>query len=323
MNNAIRTNLESYKNETLRHSSVINVTSATSRPTRVGNINPVYWEGRGPDQYETFKFVGMDVDYIKTFEMEIVDGRDFSKDFQTDTQNYIVNEEAVKFMKFENPVGKLFSIWDREGQIIGVVKNFHSRSLHNEFEPLVLTLTQNWPHNFVFIRIRPENTSQTLKDLEKTWKNFAPDYPFNYQFLDEDFEALYQTDQRTGTLFRYFTILAIFISCLGIFGLAAFTAEQRTKEIGVRKVMGASISSIVALLSREFIILLTLANMIAWPAAFVLMNKMLNNYAYRTDMGFWIFLLAGVLAYTIAILTVSYQAIKAARTDPIDALRYE
>ena len=323
MNDAIRQNLESFKNETLRHSSVINVTSATNRPTQVGNINPVYWEGRGPDQYETFKFVAMDVDYIKTFEMEIVDGRDFSKDLTTDTQNYIVNEEAVKFMELENPVGKLFSIWDREGQIIGVVKNFHSRSLRNEYEPLVLTLTRNWRHNFAFIRIRPENISQTLKDLEGIWKKFAPNHPFSYQFLDESFEALYQTDQRTGTLFRYFTILAIFISCLGIFGLAAFTAEQRTKEIGVRKVLGASISNIVALISKEFLILLTLSNVIAWPVAYTLMDKMLSNYAYRTSMSVWIFLLAGVLAYSIALITVGYQAFKAARTDPVNALRYE
>jgi putative ABC transport system permease protein len=323
LNNEIRTNLESFKNETLQLSSVVHVTSATNRPTRVGNINPVYWEGRGPDQYETFKFVGMGFDYIKTFEMEIVDGRDFSREFQTDPQNYIVNEEAVKFMKLENPVGKLFSIWDREGQILGVVKNFHSRSLHNEFEPLVLVLTRNWPHNFVFMRIRSENTSQTLKDLGGIWKKFAPNHPFNYSFLDEDFEALYQTDQRTGTLFRYFTILAIFISCLGIFGLAAFTAEQRTKEIGMRKVLGASISNLVALISREFLILLTLANVIAWPVAYILMDKMLSNYAYRTSMSVWVFLLAGVLAYSIALITVSYQALKAARTDPVNALRYE
>jgi putative ABC transport system permease protein len=187
----------------------------------------------------------------------------------------------------------------------------------------VLVLTRNWPHNFVFMRIRSENTSQTLKDLGGIWKKFAPNHPFNYSFLDEDFEALYQTDQRTGTLFRYFTILAIFISCLGIFGLAAFTAEQRTKEIGMRKVLGASISNLVALISREFLILLTLANVIAWPVAYILMDKMLSNYAYRTSMSVWVFLLAGVLAYSIALITVSYQALKAARTDPVNALRYE
>ncbi len=323
MNNDIRANMSAFKDEIKRYPSVINMTSATSQPTQVGNINPVYWEGRGPDQYETMRFVAMDVDYIKTFEMEVVDGRDFSEDLQTDTQNYIVNEEAVKFMGLKNPVGKLFSIWDREGQIIGVVKNFHSRSLHNDFEPVVLTMTQNWGHNFVFIRIRPEYTSRTLSDLEGIWKKFVPDYPFNYQFLDESFEALYRADRRTGILFKYFTILAIFISCLGIFGLAAFTSEQRTKEIGVRKVLGASIPHITTLISKEFMILLTLANGIAWPAAFFLMHKMLSNYAYRTEMSFWIFLLAGGLAYAVALMTVSYQAIKAARTDPVNALRYE
>jgi putative ABC transport system permease protein len=324
MNPALWESYESFKNEALNHHSVTCVTSATSRPTRVGNINPVYWEGRGPEQYETIRFIACDHDYIKTFEMEIVQGRDFSRDYPTDMQNYIVNEEAAKLMGFENPVGKLFSIWQNEGQIIGVVKNFHSRPLHNTIEPLVLTLAQqNWGPSQVFLRIRPENISQTLDDVEKIWKKFAPNYPFNFLFLDDDFEQLYRADQRTGTIFKYFAILAIFISCLGIFGLAAFTAEQRTKEIGIRKVLGATVSGIVSLISREFVILLTLANVIAWPIAYFLMKRMLNNYAYRTNITAWIFLTAGALAYTIALLTVSYQAFKAARTDPSRALRYE
>ncbi len=324
MNPTLWESYESFKNEALNHRSVIHVTSAISRPTRVGNINPVYWEGRGPELYETMRFIACDHDYIKTFEMEIVQGRDFSRDYPTDLQNYIVNEEAVKLMAFDDPVGKLFSIWQYEGQIIGVVKNFHSRPLHNTIEPLVLTLAQqNWGPSQVFLRIRPENISQTLNDVEKTWKKFAPNYPFDFLFLDDDFEQLYRTDQRTGTIFKYFAVLAIFISCLGIFGLAAFTAEQRTKEIGIRKVLGASVSGIVSLISREFVMLLTLANVIAWPLAFFLMKRMLNNYAYRTNITVWIFLLAGVMAYTIALLTVSYQAVKAARTDPAHALRYE
>jgi len=256
--------------------------------------------------------------------MEMAQGRDFSRDFPTDVQNYIVNEEAVKLMGLEDPVGKLFSIWQNEGQIIGVVKNFHSRPLHNTIEPLVLTLAQNdWGPNYIFLRIGPDNISQTLDNLAKTWKKFAPNYPFDFQFLDEAFEQLYRTDQRTGTIFKYFAILAIFISCLGIFGLASFTAEQRTKEIGIRKVLGASVSGIVSLISKEFVVLLTLANVIAWPLAYFLMKRMLNNYAYRTNITLWIFLTAGVLAYSIALLTVSYQAFKAARTDPARALRYE
>jgi putative ABC transport system permease protein len=324
MNRTLWASYESFKTEALNHQSIIHVTSATSRPTRVGNINPVYWEGRGPEQYETVRFIACDHDYIKTFEMELAQGRDFSRDFPTDMQNYIVNEEAVKLMGFEDPVGKLFSIWQNEGQIIGVVKNFHSRPLHNTIEPLVLTLAQqNWGPSNVFLRISPENISQTLDDLAKIWKKFAPNYPFDFLFLDEDFEQLYSTDQRTGTIFKYFAILAIFISCLGIFGLAAFTAEQRTKEIGIRKVLGASISGIVSLISREFVILLTLANAIAWPIAYFLTKRMLNNYAYRTSITLWIFLIAGALAYSIALMTVSYQAFRAARIDPARALRYE
>jgi ABC-type antimicrobial peptide transport system permease subunit len=324
MNPVLRESYEAFKNEALNHHSIIHVTSAQNRPTQVGNINPVYWEGRGPEQYEVIKFITCDHDYIKTFEMEMAQGRDFSRDFPSDLQNYIVNEETAKLMGFENPVGKLFSIWQNEGQIIGVVKNFHSRPLHNEIEPLVLTLAQNdWGPNYVFLRIGPENISQTLDDLAKTWKKFAPNYPFEFQFLDEAFEQQYRTDQRTGTIFRYFAILAIFISSLGIFGLAAFTAEQRTKEIGIRKVLGSSISGIVSLISREFVLLLTLANVIAWPIAYFLMKRMLNNYAYRTNITLWIFLIAGALAYSIALLTVSFQAFKAARTDPARALRYE
>jgi len=323
MNRAVSENFQAFKNEIVQNPQVVHVTSATSRPTRVGNINPVYWEGRGPDQYETMRFVAMEYDYINTFEMEIVEGRDFSREYPTDSQNYIVNEAAVKFMGLKEPLGKLFSIWQDEGKIIGVVKDFHSRPLHEEIEPLVLTLTQNWSHNFIFIRMLPDNISQTMGYLEGAWKKFSPNYPFDYLFLDEAFEQLYRTDQRTGIIFKYFSILAIFISCLGIFGMAAYMIEQRTKEIGVRKVLGASVSNIVALVSKEFVILLALANGIAWPLAYLLMNKTLNNYAYRTNITFWIFLLAGVLASAIALLTVSFHAFKAARTEPVNALRYE
>ena len=314
----------SFKNEALNNPGITQVTSATSRPTQVGEINPVYWEGRGPEQYETMRFIACDYDYIKTFEMELSQGRDFSHEFTSDAKNYIVNEEVVKMMGFEDPIGKLFSIWDDEGQIIGVVKNFHSRPLHNTIEPLVLTLAQeNWGPRYVFLRLRPENISQTLDFVESIWKKFAPNYPFDFSFLDEDFEQLYKSDQRTGTIYQYFAFLAIFISCLGILGLAAFTTEQRTKEIGIRKVLGSKISGIVSLISREFLVLLTLANVIAWPIAYFLMKQMLNNYAYRINLTVWIFLIAGGMTYGLAFLTVSYQASKAARTDPVRALRYE
>jgi putative ABC transport system permease protein len=323
MSQTIQPSYPALKEEFLKHPSVLHVTAASNRPNQVGNINPVYWEGRGPDQYETWNFISTDFDYVKTFDMEIAQGRDFSKDFETDKQNYIVNEEGAKLMGFEDPIGKLFSIWTNEGQIIGVVKNFHMTSLHNEIRPVVITLLPNWRPSILFIKLRPENIQATIKDLEKTWKKFAPNFPFEFQFLDEAFEAQYRTDQRTGSLFKTFAFLAIFISCLGIFGLAAFMAERRTKEIGVRKVLGASISNIMGLISREFMILLTVANLIAWPSAFFLSRSLLNGYAYRANIGFWVFLAAGALSYLIALITVSYQAFKAARTDPARSLRYE
>jgi ABC-type antimicrobial peptide transport system permease subunit len=325
MNSSITKNYQSFKNELLRDQNIVRVTSATSRPTQVGNINPVYWAGRNPDQYEDFKFIRADYDYIDTFEMELVEGRDFSKELVTDREGYIVNEEALRIMKLEEPVGKLFSIWQNRGKIIGVVKDFHSRPLHNEIEPLVITMWDNsdWALRFVFVRLRPENIPQTLSYVGKTWKKFAPNYPLEFLFLDDVFERQYRTDQRTGTIFLYFTVLAIFISCLGIFGLASYTAEQRTKEVGIRKVLGATLSNIVSLLSREFMVLLVLANMIAWPAAFILTDRLLQNYAYRTNITIWPFLLAGALAFCIALITVSYQAVKTALMDPTNALRYE
>ena len=319
----VRESLPALKNELLKHANVLQVTAATSQPNRVGNINPVYWEGRGPDQYETFKFIATDFDYIRTFEMDIVLGRDFSRDFETDRQNYIVNEKAASLMGFENPVGKLFSIWEYEGQIIGVVRDFHMTSLHNEIEPVVITLLDNWPPGVLFIRVNPENIQATIKDLEKTWKSFVPNFPFEFLFLDESFQSQYQTDRQTESILKSFAILAILVSCLGIFGLSAFLAEQRTKEIGVRKILGASMSNILTLISKEFVLLLTLANVIAWPAAFFLADRLLKGYAYRTNISLWIFLAAGILAYCIALLTVSFHSYKAARTEPAKALRYE
>jgi putative ABC transport system permease protein len=323
MNRVIRPNYQAFKDELLGDTGVVNVTAATSRPTWVGNINPVYWEGRNPGQYETMNFVATDHDYIKTFEMEIVAGRDFSREFSTDPQNYIVNEAAVRMMGLEDPVGKLFSIWENRGTIIGIVKDFHNRPLSQEIKPTVITLNPAWAPAVIFIRIKPENVARTMNRIEQTWKRFAPGHPFEPVFLDESYEDLYRSDRRMGVIFRDFAGLAVLISCLGIFGLAAFTAQQRTKEIGVRKILGASTPGIVSLLSREFLLLVTIANVIAWPAGYFLTNRLLQNYAYRTGLPVWIFLGAGLLAYLIALLTVSLQSFRAARTDPVHALRYE
>jgi len=306
LNESLRNNYESYKNEIYQNPNIINVTIASNVPTDIGNINPVYWEGQTKENYKTINWVAVDYDYFDTFEMNIAKGRKFSREFSTDVKNYIVNEEVVRIMGIESPVGKMFSIWQNEGQIIGVVKNFHSQSLHNEIVPVVFTIDPNWSWSLsmIFVRIKPGNISESLDFLKGTATKFAPDYPFNYSFLDERFDSQYRGDQQIGAIFKYFTIIAIFISCLGLFGLGAFMIEQRTREIGIRGVLGASMPNIVILLSKEFIILITIANIIAWPSAYFVMSKLLDSYAFKTEITIWVFIPVGVLTL---VLTLFYH----------------
>ncbi|MCP4727144.1 MAG: hypothetical protein GY863_19055, partial [bacterium] len=276
-----------------------------------------------PDDYRTINFASVDYDYVKTFGMDIVTGRDFSREFSTDGQNYLINEAALRMTELEDPIGKMFSIWSREGKIIGIIKDFHGQSLHNEIAPIVVTLGTNWPWNNIFIKIDGEDTAETLTYLKEIWQNFSPNYPFDYDFLEDRFQNQYRGEEQTGNIFRYFTFLAILISCLGLFGLASYMAERRTKEIGIRKVLGATVSIIIRLLSKEFLILIVISNIIAWPVSYLAMSNMLSDYAYRTNMPMWIFVVSGFLTVVIALLTVSFQAIKAALTNPVNALKYE
>lgn len=324
MNNELRQNYESFKNEVKKNPNVINVTSARRLPTNIGHMNPVYWEGRGPEDYVTMTDASVNYDYFKTFEMEIIEGRTFSKEYATDIENYILNEEAARITELESPIGKMFSCWEDEGKIIGIVKNFHSRSLHSEIGPVIFTLSQRHGyHGYIFVKILPGDISGTISFLERNAREFAPNNLFEYRFLDDEFNSQYQNDQRRGEIFRYFAFLAIFISCLGLFGMASFTAEQRTKEIGIRKVLGASIINIVKLISKDFLMLLLISNVIAWPVAYYLMQKLLNNYAYRTGIALWVFLIAGAMAVIIALFTVYIKIIRAATANPVDSLRYE
>lgn len=323
MNSELRSGYQGFKNALLQNPNIVSVTSANNAPNNVGNINPFYWEGRGPEQYETLNFVTVDYDYFETFGMEMVQGRSFSRDYTTDAQNYIVNEALVEYTKLQPPLGKMISMWTREGRIIGVVKDFHAKSLHTAIGPVAFLLTTDWPHNWVFVRLNPAQIQSSLDFIESVWMEYAGGYPFVYRFLNDVFEAQYSSDARIGEIFKNFMILAIFISCLGLFGLASFMAEQRTKEIGIRKVLGASVLRINVLLSKEFLILLGIANGLAWPAAYTIMNRLMNNYAYRTNLAWWVFVAAGVTAIVISLLTVSYQAMRAARANPVDALKYE
>jgi len=230
-------------------------------------------------------------------------------------------------MDIQSPVGKRFSYdnpFDTEnsdGVIIGIIKDFHQSSLHKKIEPLVLKLAKSWP--YVAVKINSENVSESIEFLKNKWKEFVPDRPFEYAFIDEKINSYYNSEQRTGTIFKYFTFLALFISCLGLFGLATFMGEQRIKEIGIRKVLGASVLGILLLLSREFTKWILMANIIAWPVAYFIVNKWLENFAYRMNIGIWIFLLSSILVLSIALLTIGYQAIKAAITNPVESIRYE
>jgi putative ABC transport system permease protein len=242
-----------------------------------------------------------------------------------DRNNYVINEKAARYMGMKDPVGQRLRFWGNDGTIIGVVKNYHHVPLHREIMPHVFTINPRSYNalKYVFIKIAPGNIQDTLRYIKETSESYAPGYPYEYSFLDQGIGNLYQAEQKLGKIFGYFAFIAIFVSCLGIFGLASFTAEQRTKEIGIRKVLGASVSSIVLLLSKEFSRWILLANIIAWPIGWYAMHKWLENFAYRTGLNPLLFILAGVLSFVIAALPISYQSIKAAIADPIDSLRYK
>jgi putative ABC transport system permease protein len=321
----MRQQFDVVKEELLKNPNILDVTSSGNTPTYGYNFsNSLWrWEGQDPDEEILMRASFIDYNYFETFGMEIIEGRSYSKEFSTDpTEALIVNEEAVKVMGMESPLGKQLGIGDNQAKIIGVVKNYHFRSLKQEIEPLILILN---PQNCwaLFARLNSEDVSKTIGHMEKIWGQFAPGYPFNYRFMDEAIDNLYRSEQQIGTLFGYFSILAIFISCLGLFGLASFMAEQRTKEIGIRKVLGATVSNILLLLSKEFAKWVLIANLIAWPVAYYAMNRWLQGYAYRINIALWSFILAAVLALAIALFTVSYQAVRAATANPADALRYE
>jgi putative ABC transport system permease protein len=268
--------------------------------------------------------------------MEMVAGRNFSEEFGTDEEEaFILNETAVKDLGWGKPadalgreiywdkwVGKTEADTVKRGRVIGVVKDFHFKSFHQKIEPLVLHIFPAGFNEFV-VRIRPENTAATLSFLEQKWAKLAPNWPFDYKFLDDQFAKLYESEQAFGRLFGVFTGLSIFVACLGLFGLASFTAQQRTKEIGVRKVLGASVGSIVALLSKDFLKLVGIAFVLAAPLAWYFMGQWLQNFVYRVEMSWWVFAVAGLLALSIALFTISFQSIKAALTNPVRSLRNE
>jgi putative ABC transport system permease protein len=316
------------KRELLRNSDILAVSATNGSFHRRFGTDKIGWEGKPEDKKIFISIHSVDFDYQKIFDIKMAQGRFFSRDYPTDiSDGIIVNETAAKIMGMEFPIGQRISCWipydpQRSGAIIGVAKDFHFRSLHEKINPLVLVIAPGW-FTDVYIRIKPENVPETLGFLEKTLRELAPDFPFEYSFLDEDIDNLYKTEWRIGNLVRYGTFLAIFIACLGLFGLASFTAEKRTKEIGIRKVLGASASGIALLLTKEFTKWVILANLIAWPIAYYVMSRWLQNFAYHVKIGIGTFLLSASLALVTALITISFQAVKAASSNPVESLRYE
>jgi len=317
-------NFEGLKNEFRKVPGVINLTTSHSLPTNITSQNPVYWEGKSSDDYVSMNFVSVDYDYIETMKMEMVMGRSYSNDFTDNQKSYIINEAALKLTGLKDPVGKMFSIWNKEGRIIGIVKDFNYEKLSDQIKPLVMTYAPGWYFSpYFLIRISTDNVSGTIENLRRAALKYDPGYFFEYEFLDDAFEELYRSEEQLGTVFIYFAVLAIFISCLGLFGMASFMAEKRTKEIGIRKVLGATVPGIVLFLSREFMKWVLIANIIAWPIAYYAMNKWLQGFTYRTNLHIGIFAFSAFLALAIALITVSYQSVKAASSNPVEALKYE
>jgi len=320
----IKKSYEALKTELVKDSRVLGVTGTSELPLYIGsNSSGADWDGKDPDFSMLIGYNAVDFDFIETLRIEMVEGRSFSKEFPSDhSKSFIVNEEVAKIMEKESVVGERFSFGGVEGSIVGVMKDFHYQHIRNKIEPLAIIVSPEYI-NYTIIRIPPGSVSESMKYIEHTWNRVIPNYPFEYTFLDETFNRMFRAEERIGTVLKYFAGLAVFIACLGLFGLASFMAEQRTKEIGIRKILGANVSQVTVLLCREFFMLVLLANIIAWPAAYFVMNNWLQNYAYHTGLGLYIFAAAMAAALVVAVISVSFQAIRAAVANPVDSLRYE
>ena len=316
-----------FKNEALQMPGVAMVDRSTETPHDMSFVaanDAINWEGKTINDHVGFLPSSVGFDFLKMMKLPVAEGREFSKDIATDsTDAFIVNEEAVRQMGIKHPIGKWISAWDKKGHIIGVLKDYNTQSLREKIKPEVIDVKEGENFGVIMILIRPGETKQAIENLQKLYKNINPDFAFAYQFVEEEYAKLYRTEMTISKLSSLFATLAIVISCLGLFGLSMFSAEQRIKEIGVRKVLGASISQIVTLFYTEFAKLIIIAFLIAAPLAWYYMNGWLQGFAYKASLQWWIFLLAGVVAVSIALLTVSYQSIKAAISNPVNSLRAE
>ncbi len=319
--------MKSFKEELLRQSTIRSITASTSIPGEpVGwNAGGIRIKGADESKGKQYRVIGVDYDYINAYGMKLLAGRNFAKDFGTDPKAVVFNKMAVQQLGFANPaeaIGKEIDFWGQTFTLVGVVDNFHQQSLREAYEPLVLRLIPD-VHGYFSVKMAADDATKTIATLRSSWNQFFPGNPFEYFFLDAHFSDQYQADQRFGQVFGFFTGLAILVACLGLFGLASFTTVQRTKEIGIRKVLGASVGEILQLLYKEFAVLVIIAFAVATPLAWFAINSWRASYAFRADLNGWLFILPFVAVLAIALLTVSFQTVKAALMNPVNSLQAE
>ena len=324
---ALENNVKPFKETLRKYRDIINVSGSSTLPGK--SFNNIGFGAEGVEKSFTLNLCVCDYDFLDTLKLEMAQGRFFSREYGTDSHAAVLNEKAVKLLGWEDPIGKKINNWSTNRgnfTVVGVIKDYHYESLYQEIRPQALFLSGGYYQNvesYISVRLNTNNASETVKYVGNTWNDFAPGKPYEYSFLDKDYDNLYINEIQTRSLFSIFSFLAIFIACLGLFGLASFVADRKTREIGIRKILGASVPRIVRSLNKSFILWVLMANLIAWPVAWYVMNKWLQNFAYRIDLSWWMFILAAGLALIIALTTVSFHTIKAALKNPADSLRYE
>ena len=309
---------EQFRESLLKHPGILKVSAGGQAPTRISSsTGGLRWEGKDPNFKAEVSVISADYGYIETLGMEVIAGRSHNRSYTLDTANILVNEAAAKLMEMEQPVGENVSLWGREGKIIGLLKDFHFSSMYNPIDPLLIRLDPKETWTF-FVKLSGENTLETLAYMEEAFTESNPGFPFNYEFLDETYKQTFRSEAIMGRLAGIFSLLAVFISCLGLLGLAAFAAERRTKEMGIRKILGASVSNLVLLLNRDFLFLTGLAFALAVPLAWWIVTRWYEGFAYHSELGWQIFAAAGLFSLLIALGTTSIQSIRVALTNPVE-----
>jgi putative ABC transport system permease protein len=329
MTGKMKTKYYPFKRELEKEALIKGVTASTQNPVMLGsNSGGAVWDGKDPEKTVLIGTNGIDYDYLKTMKMELKSGRDFSREYMSDiardtTGNFLVNEEVERIIGNGEATGKNFRFMGLSGKIVGVLKNFHFKGADQPIEPMAFALADTSYLNDMLIRLTPGNVPASLKSVEKIWKEVIPEYPLQYTFIEQDYDGLFRAQIRLTGLLKYFTILGVIIACLGLYGLSSYSAERRTNEVGIRKVMGAGSLTIMYEMSREFLMPVLISLLISMPTGWIIVEKLLKQFAFRIDVSLLVFAAMAAGAIIIAMVTVSFQAYKATGINPARSLKYE